>query len=518
MQAREKREITEKTRRPAESSARLLRAKIRELPHRESNLVRLCGRVRKRHGCRRRSQPTITDNDTEIEDETEDLGDGPAAESVQDANIYELLHLSPKEDIRWTKDGAVFSPIEGEDRMWKVRPIYDAIAKRSKELILEERLCIDEQMVPFKGVGNMDTATRWSKKNESYEDMPRPEIVKKYNSSVGGVGKVDFLVSIYRIYIRRRKWTLRMIFHDIDIAVVNSWLEYKKDCGKCNIPKKDILDLMQFRLQLGEALAKSNVESPGRKRGRPRKEDNNGPKPEYVNRYECAPNRDVRHDGVDHLPIHSNKKGTGICKNKDCKGKSHFSYEKYEVFRSNAVKLSAYVKALANYMFTQRELEEKRESDKGYTAMHIKYTITTTNKAPNWHAMFSSRCPYLVVVYCNECGIVEVVVFCHEYGVVASVVYCLDCSVVALVMCCHGCGVAVVVCFNDIGIVDVVVFCHDYGVVASMWRQFLADNEALLKESQRAVQQAVETVQVNVLWHRRHYQHFTSSVQQHAAT
>lgn len=37
------------------------------------------------------------------------------------------------------------------DRLYKVRPLYEAIRKRCTELELEENLCIDEQIIPFRG-------------------------------------------------------------------------------------------------------------------------------------------------------------------------------------------------------------------------------------------------------------------------------------------------------------------------------------------------------------------------------
>ncbi|KAH7979131.1 hypothetical protein HPB49_008293 [Dermacentor silvarum] len=37
------------------------------------------------------------------------------------------------------------------DRLWKVRPLLDQFAARCHELQKEDRLCIDEQIVPFKG-------------------------------------------------------------------------------------------------------------------------------------------------------------------------------------------------------------------------------------------------------------------------------------------------------------------------------------------------------------------------------
>lgn len=37
------------------------------------------------------------------------------------------------------------------DRFWKVRPLYECIRQSCKRLTLEPNMCVDEQMVPFKG-------------------------------------------------------------------------------------------------------------------------------------------------------------------------------------------------------------------------------------------------------------------------------------------------------------------------------------------------------------------------------
>lgn len=42
-----------------------------------------------------------------------------------------------------------------KDRMWKVREIYNCIRNRCKELQTETNLCVDEQIVPFKGQINV---------------------------------------------------------------------------------------------------------------------------------------------------------------------------------------------------------------------------------------------------------------------------------------------------------------------------------------------------------------------------
>ncbi|EEC04456.1 hypothetical protein IscW_ISCW003374 [Ixodes scapularis] len=66
---------------------------------------------------------------------------------------------------------------------------------------------------------------------------------------------MDFLLSLYRIKIKSRKWTLRALFHFVDIAVCNAWLEYIQDHP--DMRRSRLLDLMHFRLQIAEALITS---------------------------------------------------------------------------------------------------------------------------------------------------------------------------------------------------------------------------------------------------------------------
>lgn len=66
------------------------------------------------------------------------------------------------------------------------------------------------------------------KKNIEYIQVPHPEIVKNYNMYMGGIDKMDFLITLYRTFIRSRQWTLRMFTHAIDLACTNARLEYKK--------------------------------------------------------------------------------------------------------------------------------------------------------------------------------------------------------------------------------------------------------------------------------------------------
>jgi len=99
---------------------------------------------------------------------------------------------------------------------------------------------------------------RWDKSNKEYVEIPRPEIISVYNQKMGGVDLIGKFVSQYRICIRSRKWTLRVIFHLVDLAICNSWVEYKKRCIDCGRLKKEIMDLMSFRDEVCDGLLMAN--------------------------------------------------------------------------------------------------------------------------------------------------------------------------------------------------------------------------------------------------------------------
>lgn len=64
---------------------------------------------------------------------------------------------------------------------------------------------------------------------------------------MGGVDKQDMLISLFRTFIKSKKWTLHMVTHSFDMACVNSWLEYKIDAKSLNILVNKIMDLLSFK-------------------------------------------------------------------------------------------------------------------------------------------------------------------------------------------------------------------------------------------------------------------------------
>jgi len=45
-----------------------------------------------------------------------------------------------------------------------------------------------------------------------------------------------------------------MLFHAIDIACCDSWLEYLKDCDQFKVNTKDRMDLLNVKLRLSDNL------------------------------------------------------------------------------------------------------------------------------------------------------------------------------------------------------------------------------------------------------------------------
>ena len=72
--------------------------------------------------------------------------------------------------------------------------------------------------------GEVEIIKRWDKKNKLYVEIERPEVINLYNKSMGGVDKIDQLISTYRTFIKSKKWTLRLIVHAFDLVVANFWI------------------------------------------------------------------------------------------------------------------------------------------------------------------------------------------------------------------------------------------------------------------------------------------------------
>lgn len=119
----------------------------------------------------------------------------------------------------------------------------------------------------YVGAEPATTVTRFDKSKKERVAIPCPKIIKEYNAHMGGVDLLDSFIGRYHITMKSRKWTMRLFYHFLDLAVINSWVMFKK---VNNIKGNDqLLNLGTFRLELAETLCKLGLPANGAKRGRP---------------------------------------------------------------------------------------------------------------------------------------------------------------------------------------------------------------------------------------------------------
>lgn len=166
----------------------------------------------------------------------------------------------------------------------------------------------------------ISSVRRWDKSTKQYIDVDRPHIVADYNRCMGGVDALDALIAYYRIHIRSKKYYHRFLFHFIDMAIVNAWLLYRRDCRDHQVPTKDERDLLGFRVNIAECLSKQGKDLTQRKRGRPSASmETELAAKRHRGQTAPVPAQDVRTDSLGHWPAVSARQR---CKRPGCKMQS----------------------------------------------------------------------------------------------------------------------------------------------------------------------------------------------------
>lgn len=86
------------------------------------------------------------------------------------------------------------------------------------------------------GCGSVGVASRWS--DVSKVEILCPEAILEYNKFMGGVDKLDFVMALYPMKAKTRKWPVRVMCHFISLALANSWLEYVRDASDQGLPRR----------------------------------------------------------------------------------------------------------------------------------------------------------------------------------------------------------------------------------------------------------------------------------------
>ena len=102
------------------------------------------------------------------------------------------------------------------------------------------------------GVHPTNKCKRYNKSEKKYIEVERPKVIQAYNTNMGGVDLFDRMLSYCPMRARTKKWTIRTIFHLIDMCVANAWLQFKYDQVKRGVVTKKIPQYRKFKLMLGE--------------------------------------------------------------------------------------------------------------------------------------------------------------------------------------------------------------------------------------------------------------------------
>ena len=185
----------------------------------------------------------------------------------------------------------------------------------------------------FAGVEPIDQVRRWSESAKKHIMIDHPHFIGVYGNYMGGVDKIDYLISLYRIKAKTRKWPIRMFFHFLDLAVANSWLEYCDFELELGTQKSNISDLLALPNKVGRALTMATV--PARSADRPRSELHSprslASAPQKRAKKTIMPVQDVLYDFFVHWPNCIDGLGQ-YCKLEGCEGRSRVKCVKCNVF------------------------------------------------------------------------------------------------------------------------------------------------------------------------------------------
>lgn len=177
---------------------------------------------------------------------------------------------------------------------------------------------------------NNDECERWSKQKKLYERVKRPEVIKLYNQNMGGVDLTDRMLSVCPSRNRTRKWTIRVISHLFDLAVVNSWLQYRETELRKGKRKSHIEQMREFKLNLGTKLVTDNDT---------KSDDESNPEhvedllPKHKKRKVTIvpiPSIDRRQQKAAHLPEYGSKQNR--CRKDDCNKKTTVYCKKCQIY------------------------------------------------------------------------------------------------------------------------------------------------------------------------------------------
>lgn len=78
---------------------------------------------------------------------------------------------------------------------------------------------------------------------------------------MGGMDLCDRLLSYFPIRTRTKTWTVKFLFHLVDLAIVNAWFQHREERSQNETIKKEVLESFEFRPEIGKRLLESTFRS-----------------------------------------------------------------------------------------------------------------------------------------------------------------------------------------------------------------------------------------------------------------
>ena len=79
------------------------------------------------------------------------------------------------------------------------------------------------------GVEPKGKLLRYSVDHENKINIKCPNAISQYNLNMGGVDKSNYLVSLYRLRYKSRRWYMPIFYYLIDVCISNAWILYLKN-------------------------------------------------------------------------------------------------------------------------------------------------------------------------------------------------------------------------------------------------------------------------------------------------
>ncbi|XP_050688459.1 piggyBac transposable element-derived protein 3-like isoform X2 [Eriocheir sinensis] len=175
----------------------------------------------------------------------------------------------------------------------------------------------------------LDKCTRSEREMKERVEVPRPFIVKDYNTHRFGVDLHDQLMSYYAMSFSSKEYYQGLIFHMIDMTVINSWLLHRREADHLKVPKRKQMSLCLFKLKLADSLLLGGKSTVKKRKVFSDVEAAFAAKKRAGKATKPIPDKNRRLDMTGHFPTTSNKRG--LCKLPGCTGRVLMFCTKCEV-------------------------------------------------------------------------------------------------------------------------------------------------------------------------------------------